>query len=184
MAHRLLPFRAGENNGELGKENAMLPIHTVLHPTDFTVHSDYAFQMACALARDYEAKLVILHVHPMPAVPVGNGGLLPVPLDVPRERLHAELQEVSPPDPRIAVERILVEGDPAFEILRAADTLNADLIVMGTHGRGGLSRMLMGSVADTVTRKAGCPVLTVRTPRFNTRTAPAQTAQAEVAEIY
>src|SRR5207344_480349 len=51
------------------KEKAMLPIHTILHPTDFTEHAHYAFQMACALARDYGAKIVVLHVYPTPVAP-------------------------------------------------------------------------------------------------------------------
>jgi len=57
-----------------------------------------------------------------------------------------------------------VEGDVATEILRLAQETGSDLIVMGTHGRTGLARLLMGSVAEQVVRKAPCPVLTVKTP--------------------
>jgi nucleotide-binding universal stress UspA family protein len=142
----------------------MFPIRTVLHPTDFTEHSTYAFHVACALARDYSAKLVVLHVYPTPVYPIADGGLFPVPGEVPREQLLAELKEMKPRDPKIPVGHALVEGEPAFETLRAAEAYDADLIVMGTHGRGGLSRLVMGSVAEAVARKAGCPVLTVRMP--------------------
>jgi nucleotide-binding universal stress UspA family protein len=74
------------------------------------------------------------------------------------------LEQIRPADPRLEVRHRLAEGDPAEEILRAAEEEGADLIVMGTHGRGGLSRLLMGSVAEAVMRKALCPVLTVRGP--------------------
>jgi nucleotide-binding universal stress UspA family protein len=67
-----------------------------------------------------------------------------------------------PSDPKVRVRYLLVEGNPAAEILSAAREGNCDLIVMGTHGRTGLNRLLMGSVAEEVVRKAPCPVLTVR----------------------
>jgi nucleotide-binding universal stress UspA family protein len=90
----------------------MLPIQTILHPTDFTDNSNYAFQMACALARDYGAKLVVLHVYPTPTIPAVNGGVFPLPIEVPRKELLEELQEMTPPDPIVAVERVLIEGNP------------------------------------------------------------------------
>jgi quercetin dioxygenase-like cupin family protein len=62
------------------------------------------------------------------------------------------------------VEHRLAEGDPAEEVLRLASALRCDLIVMGTHGRTGLGRILTGSVAEAVLRKADCPVMVVRTP--------------------
>ena len=117
----------------------MLPIHTILHPTDFTEHSNYAFQMACALARDYGARLVVLHAYRTPVVPVVNGAVFPEPLEVPREPLLAKLKDIKPIDPTIAVGRALMEGDPVFEIVRAVEEFDADLIVMGTHGRSGLT---------------------------------------------
>jgi nucleotide-binding universal stress UspA family protein len=80
------------------------------------------------------------------------------------EQTRARLEQVRPADPLIAVAYRLDRGDPAREILRAAAETSADLIVMGTHGRGGLSRLLMGRVAEAVMRKAECPVLTVKAP--------------------
>jgi len=161
----------------------MLPIHTILHPTDFTEHANNGFQLACALARDYGAKLVILHVVPTPVYPVVYGGYFPVSVEVPRDKLMEQLREIKPPDPAIAVDRALVEGEPAGEILRAAHAYDADLIVMGTHGRGGLSRLVMGSVAEAVSRKADCPVLTVRTKLGILRDEPAEIAEEEAVEI-
>jgi nucleotide-binding universal stress UspA family protein len=154
----------------------MLPIRTIVHPTDFTEPSSYAFQMACALARDYGAKLVALHVYP-----VVSAGIVSV--EGSRKKLLAQLREITPPDSTIPVGHALVEGEPVFEILKAAEAYDADLIVMGTHGRGGLSRLVMGSVAEAVTRKANCPVLTVRMPMSEIRTAPAETAQKQLVEI-
>jgi nucleotide-binding universal stress UspA family protein len=156
----------------------MLPIRTIIHPTDFTEHSDCAFQMACALARDYSAKLLLLHVYPTPVFPIADGGAFPVVMEMPREELLKDLNKMRPPDAAVSVERVLVEGDPAFEILRAADAYNADLIVMGTHGRGGLSRLVMGSVAEAVSRKSNYPVLTVRMPIREMRSGEAKTAQS------
>jgi nucleotide-binding universal stress UspA family protein len=140
----------------------MLPIHTILHPTDFSEHSGSALQMACALARDYRARLIVLHVTVQPTIVYGEGVVPPDPVQV-VEEARAYLDRLAIPQ-GIPVERRLAEGDPPAEILHVAADSGADLIVMGTHGRTGLERLLMGSVAERVVRKAPCPVLTVRTP--------------------
>jgi nucleotide-binding universal stress UspA family protein len=146
------------------QERSMLPIRTILHPTDFSAYSDQAFQLACALSRDYGARLIVLHVATPPVIVYGEGVLPPEPA-VFQEQLRERLQHVVPKDPKLAVEHRLVEGDVAKEILRLAGETKSDLIVMGTHGRTGLGRLLMGSVAEQVVRKASCPVLTVKTPQ-------------------
>ena len=90
--------------------------------------------------------------------------LITTPEEVDRE-LRGELDKLQPPDASIQIERVLKEGgDAGTEILRMAKEISSDLIVMGTHGRTGLSRLLMGSVAEAVSRKAHCPVLTVKHP--------------------
>jgi nucleotide-binding universal stress UspA family protein len=139
----------------------MLPIHTLLHPSDFSNRSASAFQLACALARDYCARLVVLHV----AVPplVYGEDILPPDPEILRQSAQAQLDRLQAP-PGVRAERRLVEGDPATEVLRVAQEIGADLIVMGTHGRTGLARLLMGSVAEQVMRQAHCPVLTLKTP--------------------
>ena len=141
----------------------MLPIHTILHPTDFSDRSEHAFHLACALARDYGARLVVLHVTAHPVIGYGEGVLPPDPEELAR---HAwdELNRLEVPGGSVRAERRLEEGDPVSEILRVAGESGADLVVMGTHGRTGLPRLLMGSVAELVVRKAKCPVLTVRSP--------------------
>lgn len=81
-----------------------------------------------------------------------------------REDLLKELHEVRPEDATVSVEHLLVEGDPVGAILKISQERQCDLIVMGSHGRTGLHRLLMGSVAEQVLRKATCPVVTVKTP--------------------
>ena len=143
----------------------MLAIRTILHPTDFSDSSDYAFRLACSLARDYGAKLVILHVAPAP-VAFAAEGILMQPPDFDPEPLREELSRIQPADAGIETEHLLIQGDAAPEILRAAADTKCDVIVLGTHGRSGLSRLLMGSVAEQIVREASCPVMTVRsTPK-------------------
>lgn len=138
----------------------MLPIRTVLHPTDFSERSDNALQLACALARDYEARLVIVHVEATPTIVYGEGVVPPDP-EILFQQAKEKLDRLRVADANLRVERRFEEGDPASVILRVAGEINADLIVLGTHGRTGLARLLMGSVAEQVVRKASCPVLTV-----------------------
>jgi nucleotide-binding universal stress UspA family protein len=153
----------------------MLAVQTILHPTDFSERSNSAFQLACALARDYGARLVLLHVVE-PPLAVSGDGLVIVPVTVNEEPIRKQLEELRPQDHSIPVEHHLAVGDAAVEILREATEAKPDLIVMGTHGRSGLGRLMMGSVAEHVVRKADCPVLTVKTPlpevRFAEEAAP------------
>jgi len=133
----------------------MLPIQTILHPTDFSERSGYAFQLACSLARDRGARLIVLHAMPVPLVQEKR---------LYREEIEGELNRLGAPDPQVRVEHRLEEGDPATQILRVAQETDCDLIVMGSHGRTGLDRLLMGSVAEQVVRRASCAVLTVKAP--------------------
>jgi nucleotide-binding universal stress UspA family protein len=141
----------------------MLAIRTILFPTDFSHRSEYAFRMATAVARDYGARLVVVHVAPPPLVVYGEGMIAEQP-ELYQGELKEKLGGVLPADAKVAVEHVLADGDPATEILRLAKERNCDLIVMATHGWTGLTRLLMGSVAEAVVRKAPCPVLTVKAP--------------------
>ena len=80
------------------------------------------------------------------------------------EELYHMLHQVLPTDPAVSHEHRLVTGDPATAIVNLAEMEGAELIVMGTHGRTGLSRVLMGSVAELVVRRSKCPVLTYKQP--------------------
>jgi nucleotide-binding universal stress UspA family protein/quercetin dioxygenase-like cupin family protein len=142
----------------------MAGIQTILHPTDFSENSRYAFDTACALARDYHAKLLVLHVM-MPSVSPLLQKPPPDPLRPAESQASvAQLPWPQPSDPQIRVEHRLAEGDPAEEILRLTAALHCNLVVMGTHGRTGLGRFLTGSVAEEVLRNAIGPVLVVKTP--------------------
>jgi nucleotide-binding universal stress UspA family protein len=140
----------------------MLPVRTVLHPTDFSERSDHAFRLACALARDCGARLFVLHVLRSPLVLYGGGA--PPPGAGQAEEEWNKLRQLQPRATGVQVVPCLAEGDPAEAILRAARETRCDLILMGTHGRTGLGRLLMGSVAEQVVRKAPCAVLMVKAP--------------------
>jgi nucleotide-binding universal stress UspA family protein len=140
----------------------MLPAHTIVFPTDFSEHAARVFPVACTLARDEGARLIVLHVMPPPlnhAEVVARR-----PPDGYRDELWRMLHRIQAPEANVRVEHRLEEGDAATEILRVAGDTGVGLIVMGTHGRTGLKRLLMGSVAEQVLRRAACPVLTVKAP--------------------
>ena len=143
----------------------MPTIARVLCPIDFSDFSRRALDYAVTLARWYGASVTALHVHHPPVItPPGRlAPLAPIePVPVPATDLNAVRQQVSafvPSTAQIAIEPQVVEGDPAREILAEAQT--ADLIVMGTHGRSGFERLVLGSVTETVLRKASCSVLTI-----------------------
>jgi nucleotide-binding universal stress UspA family protein len=138
-------------------------IRKILFPTDFSHTGDAALAMATALARDSGAKLVIVHVEE-PPVAYGGGEMYYGMPDPATEDLRKMLHEITPTDATVACEHRLVTGDPASAIARLAKEDDVDLIVMGTHGRTGLTRLLMGSVAEAVVRRASCPVLTYKQP--------------------
>jgi nucleotide-binding universal stress UspA family protein len=140
----------------------MLAIKTILFPTDFTERAEVAFHLACALARDYSARLLICHVNTPPAAVYGEMGALPPEPPELEETLQKRLLGIRPKD--IPCVHFFMTGEPAEEIVQLARDQNADMIVMGTHGRRGLGRLLMGSVAEQVVRLAPCPVVTVKAP--------------------
>lgn len=135
----------------------------ILVSTDFSTSSDAALAMATALARDSGAKLLIVHVEEIPLATGGAEYLYSVPEPATQE-LKKMLSEVVPKDPNVPFEHRLLAGDAAEAIVRTAEQDKVDMIVLGTHGRTGLTRLLMGSVAEAVVRRAGCPVLTVKQP--------------------
>src|SRR5262245_5585112 len=141
--------------------HAVLALRTLLHPTDFEAHSMHAFWLASALARDYGARLVLLHVVAAPTVVYGEG-VVPDNVTALRDAAWARLGTLPTPGGNVRVERRVEEGHAAEATLRVAKEEHADLVVMGTHGRTGLGRLLMGSVAERVLREAECPVLTVK----------------------
>jgi nucleotide-binding universal stress UspA family protein len=143
-----------------------IQIEHILCPTDFSVFSERALRHATALARRFEARLTVLHVIPQWTPYTHAPVYFPAPmLANPSLCRHVEedlRQAVVPAiESGVAVETMLREAEPWREIQAVAEELPADLLVMGTHGRGGLEQLLLGAVAEKVLRRAPCPVLTV-----------------------
>jgi nucleotide-binding universal stress UspA family protein len=143
----------------------MLPIRTILHPTDFSESAAFAYRLACSLARDSDSRLILLHVIPPP---IAHGEVVArrAP-DGYQEELQQALGNLPGPANGVELARRLEDGDPAEVIVRVARETPCDVIVMGTHGRTGLGRLLFGSVAEAVVRRAPCPVLTVKASACN-----------------
>lgn len=160
----------------------MKTIRTLLFATDFSAQSEAAFPLACALARDYKARLLIIHVMPVPTVAYTMGNMAVIEPEGTKDEVRQRLEEFDPKDARVAVEHLIAQGDPATEILEAARIASCDLIVIGTHGRSGIMRMLAGSVAEKVLRHAPCPVLTVRSPAPASAPVPDVTPQEAFAK--
>jgi len=140
-----------------------MQVKKILFPTDFSTSSDAGLAQATSLARDGGGKLIIVHVEEPPAA-YGAGEMYYGIPDPDTAGLMKMLEAVVPNDPQVPYEHRLVTGDPATEIVRLAAQEKVDLIVLGTHGRTGLRRLLMGSVAEAIVRRAPCPVLTYREP--------------------
>lgn len=140
--------------------------HKILVPTDFSAHSGEAIKVAAALSQSLNIPLTLLAVFQPASAPLLDGALLPLPLDIATDvaRINSQLQEAERAAREAgaaAVASSLRQGDAVDEILAHAQEDHADLIVMGTHGRGGLAHMLLGSVAEKVVRQSPCAVLTV-----------------------
>jgi nucleotide-binding universal stress UspA family protein len=142
----------------------MIEIRRILCPTDFSEFAKRALHQAIPLARWYESSLTALHVLPT-AVPVDGMfpySLPPLAHEGVRTRVERELDEFVAParEVGIAADTVLREGAVPATILDLARNLPADLLVMGTHGQSGLERLVLGSVTESVLRRAPCPVLT------------------------
>ena len=141
----------------------------ILHATDYSKASDRAFEAAVALAKQNRADLLVLHVIE-PVAPYVTGE------DIGGAELYMKLEETAEQEAKTSMKKLmeklrklkvnakslLVRGTAHEQIVRAAKSRRANLIVIGPHGRTGLSKLLMGSVANQVVSTAHCPVLTVR----------------------
>ncbi len=139
----------------------MIRVKKILYPTDFSSYSNQAYFHAVALAENHHASLTVLFVYTPDMITPGQ----PPDEASARRYWQNQLETIRPVDPRIAVHHVLLEGDPAREIVRYGRDANMDLIVMGTHGRTGMERLLLGSVAERVMKDAACSVLVVKLPR-------------------
>lgn len=132
----------------------------ILAAVDFSLSSLAALEYAEDLARQFGAELLLVHATGAPSMPAEVGHVGPEAAKRALTRSVARLREHG-----LRVRGLLRPGAPVDEILRVAEAERASVIVMGTHGRSGLARVLMGSVADRIVRGAPCPVLTVGPPR-------------------
>lgn len=150
----------------------MAPIKTILYPTDFSGPSQYALGLACALARDQKARLIVLHIVPSPeqvtwGANIGepnSAGRCQHDSTIIRVERRAKLDRLPLPSLAFPVERLLKAGDVSRVIVETARETKCDLIVMGSHGLAGAGWRLMGSVAAEVAQDAPCPVLYVKVP--------------------
>ena len=146
-------------------------IRVILHPTDFSASSQAALNVARSLARDLGTRLVVLHVTP-PAVLVDGSIAAGIDPSTCRTALEDLRTCLDGPDLKYPVEVRLAVGPDREEILQTAQEIGCDLIVMGTHGRTALGRLLMGSVAESVLPRASCPVMIVKVPDLVTASRP------------
>jgi universal stress protein A len=148
-----------------------MDIRSILLPTDFSECANYALSYATSFARQSGASIICVHVIE-PIVPtVGYVGMTePLPVaDISEQLEESAEQEL----PRIArceecsgldIQEVIAHGDAASEIVRVARERKVDLIVISSHGRTGIGRILFGSTAESVVRHAPCPVLVVKPP--------------------
>ena len=145
-----------------------MTFHRILVPIDFSETSLHALRLAVHEARTHGAELVLLHVGAVPWAIAPNPDLASPILvqwndEIAREHeaaLRRVAREEVPSD--IAVSTIVKEGVPTTAILESIAETGADLVVMGTHGRRGLDRLFLGSVAESVLRESTIPVLVTR----------------------
>jgi nucleotide-binding universal stress UspA family protein len=150
----------------------MIHLKRILVPTDFSDSARHALAYGVSFAKEYGAEVLLLHV--VENLTVGYASdLFPVPMaEVYEEisgyaktelaKLGAEVRAKG-----IAARELVAQGKPSAEILRIAREETADIIVLGTHGKGLLDRSLFGSTTERVVRKAPCPVLTCRHPEHD-----------------
>jgi nucleotide-binding universal stress UspA family protein len=139
----------------------MWPIKTILNATDFSEVSDEAYQAACGLARQHQARLIVMHVAEKPVISYIEKASELTPEEFQR-KLWETLRSPREQEAGLSVEHRIEEGDPVKEIVRVAQEVQADLIVMGASGRTGLFRWLTTSVTDEIVRNSPCSVLLVK----------------------
>lgn len=142
---------------------------TILVATDFSEHADVALEYAAELATRFDATIHLVHAITIAAMGVPEMGVAYGSMmieSMTKEGQAALDARAARYRDRVTLAPVRLEvGDARDVIDRAAEQIGADLIVMGTHGRRGIRRMLLGSVAESVVRSAPCPVLTIRPKR-------------------
>jgi nucleotide-binding universal stress UspA family protein len=146
-------------------EATMFAIKHILVPTDFSEPSERALATALELARAFDAQITLLHVWSIPNT--GYAEALAWPYEAMETAARRALDEGLAATKKLyaKTEGLLREGNEWRQVLDVADELGVDLVVMGTHGRRGLPRLVLGSVAEKVVRLCPVPVLTVSAPK-------------------
>ena len=142
----------------------MTNLKKILVPVDFSEHASQAIHFAADLAQKYDAALTLLHVNDLIVTLAPYPPLPPKILETATAEVRTLLERAKAQATSLGVRQVdtnMIEGRPFSEIVRFAEQGDYDLIVMGTHGRSGFNRVLLGSVAERVVRRAGRPVLTV-----------------------
>jgi nucleotide-binding universal stress UspA family protein len=152
-------------NARLGEEATMTEFKRILVPTDFDEGADGALDLAVDVAKKYGASITLLHAYEVPLYVYSGVPAVPADYWTPirnaaSRRLEAAVADLEKRSP--GAKAMLSQGAPWEQILQAAEETKADLIVMGTHGRRGLTHAVLGSVAEKVVRLSPIPVLTVR----------------------
>lgn len=140
-----------------------MKVKNILCPVDFSDRSKTALSFATALAKEHDAELHIVYSYEEPYAYTDagmSGFVLPADMNPDKEMLLTQ----RPTDGDVSFRQEFLIGSPSVTLLDYAKEHDVDLIVMGTHGRTGLGRLLMGSVAEAILRRATCPVLTLKTP--------------------
>lgn len=145
----------------------MFTLKTILVPTDFSDASQAALAYAKALAGAFDASIHLVHVMEDLLAHAWAAEVYVASMPTLRDEIAKESRErlaaMAAAEPQARhIETALLAGNPFLEIVRYAKSHDVDLIVIGTHGRGAIAHMLLGSVAEKVVRKSPCPVLTVR----------------------
>ena len=146
----------------------MIKLKRILAAVDFSECSEHALRYACEFAEAFSTEVHLLHVVEPPAAAYSEFGMGYVGVSIVEDDLReaAEKKLTTLPNPewdkKLSVRRAVVMGTPFVETVRYAKENDIDMIVLGTHGRGAIAHMLMGSTAEKIVRKAPCPVLTVR----------------------
>jgi nucleotide-binding universal stress UspA family protein len=148
-----------------------MQIKSILFPTDFSEGSSQALQYAVDMTKKYGAKLYVVHV--IYDIAKGTGWYVP---HVSMDQMYKDIQEGAKKELEKFgveglgevkdIERTVLTGVPHEEVMNFAKKNKIDLIIMGTHGRKGIDRILFGSTAAQIVRFAPCPVLTVRLPMY------------------
>lgn len=145
----------------------MIDLKRILTATDFSQASHVAMRYAAAFAKAFSAEVILCHVLENPdflsSLPPVAEGYFPANLaEIQEKHARVQCEQVLATVGLSQARVLLLHGGPAHEIAKAAAEENVDLIIVGTHGRGAIAHLLLGSVAERVVRSAPCPVLTVR----------------------